>query len=109
MAEGLICTCTLVDKSAKPGGEGIYRYTYECTWNEGDTNRYTISVDGTSDELAARGAEGAWVEVFGRVFQHGFADRAGDAHGAQHSAKAGFFSCVIWGKFRAHSCQRTCY
>jgi hypothetical protein len=54
MAQGLICTCTLVEKTAKPGGEGIYRYTYECTWNEGDTNRYTISVDGTSDELAAR-------------------------------------------------------
>lgn len=53
MPAPLQCTCVQVDKTPTPGRAGVFDYSFECTWNEGDTNSYNIDVTWTND-LEAR-------------------------------------------------------
>ena len=53
MPDSLKCTCVQVAKTPVQGEAGVFNYSFECTWNKGDTNRYNIYVTWTND-LEAR-------------------------------------------------------
>ena len=57
MPEPLKCNCELVEKTPVAGKPGVFDYSYECTWNQGDTNRYNVYVRWTDDTEAMLKAE----------------------------------------------------
>lgn len=54
----LQCTCVLNEQVPVPGRPGFFQYYYECTWNEGDTGRYNVSVTWNDPAQAQVMAEG---------------------------------------------------
>ncbi len=55
---GLVCTCAINEKVPVAGRPGFFDYHYECTWNEGDRNRYNVTVRWNNDGQAQVMAEG---------------------------------------------------